>query len=213
MEIGDGVNKLGVRVGLQSRFQLIQVHAVLFHGHPHQFGAEGAERVERTDKAGSFADDDIARIAKHLGGHLHSLLRAGGDEDFIEIPANGMLFLHIRRQVRPQRRVSFRYAILKRRNRVFVKNAGGNSRDSLRRESLGRWISGGQRHHLRVGCVFQNLADCRGVEPLNLSGKGKFHICTILSQSRGHVRAGWIQTRRYQAKLRANKNLILYYHR
>ncbi|MNP75605.1 hypothetical protein D3C76_1726880 [compost metagenome] len=66
--------------------QSLQIEAVLLHRHAGQPGTQGAEAVQRADKAGAFADNGVPLIAQHLAGKLNPLLGAGNHKQAVGLP-------------------------------------------------------------------------------------------------------------------------------
>ena len=112
LEIRDGVQELGVGVGLHRRLKHLYVDAVALQRHADQLGPERAEGVEGADEARRFAQHHVAGVDERLGQQLQRLLRAGGDQQVVKLPPHPVLLLHVRLEAVPQGGIPFGRAVL-----------------------------------------------------------------------------------------------------
>ena len=120
LEVRNCVNKADVFVVAQLLFEHFHVHAVIFDRHASKRYAVRTEAVERADERRRFGNHDVAEVAKGFGRKVHDLLRAGGDNQIIKIPADVVFLFHISGNAFPQRRIAFGHAVLQRRNRGIL---------------------------------------------------------------------------------------------
>ena len=136
LEIGDDVDQLGVAAGAERLLQRIQIHAVLFHGNANQIDAVGAERIERADEAGRFAQHGVPTVQQHLAGKLVCLLCAGGGDQIICRRVEALLCLHPLFQQFPQLGISLCDIILQRQKRILLQQIRRDLADMIHRKRL-----------------------------------------------------------------------------
>ena len=157
LEVRDSVNQLRVGISLELFLELVGVHAVGLNCNADKTGVVGAEGVERADEARSLADNSLALVYKSLCAQVHDLLSACCDEDIIVVAAGVVGFAHVLHHVLSERRVALGDAVLENGDGILAEDTRGNLGDFLCGKGFGRRVARGERYHLGVGGVLENL--------------------------------------------------------
>ena len=110
-------------------------------------------------KLGGLAQHRVPLVQKGLGQQVHHLLGAAGDENVVALAPHLVLFLHVPQQMLPQRGVALGNAVLQRLNGGVLQQVLGDGLDRVVGEGVGSGVSRGQRDHVGVGGILQNLPD------------------------------------------------------
>ena len=159
LECRNNIQQLDIRRGFELFLEHIGENTLSVAGNADGLCTVGAESVQRTDKAGVLAENDIALIAECFAGKLNALLTARHDDRIVKVASNVEFLGQTRFNCVSQRRVSLGDAVLQRRGRLICKNVCGKPTQLLDRERLGRGATAAERDDRRIGEVFKDLTD------------------------------------------------------
>ena len=146
----------------EHRLQCVDVHAVMVGRHAAHVSAGQPQCLQRGRVGGFLHQHKAARLHQRAHEKIEALLGAAGDEQFVQDDGRATL-RHQGRQRLAQRWRALRGAVLQALGRTFAQCLCGCRADAFHVEQRGGRIAAGERDHLRVGEILEQLADRRAL--------------------------------------------------
>ena len=157
MEVGDRVDELGARVGLQRGFDSIGVHALRIHRDGDVGRLTGVERDQPAEERRILGDDPVALVDEQLGDEVEPLLAAVQDQDVV-VRALHTLVGHATGDLRSQVRTAVRHRVLQCVPAVLDDRSSEHVFELLEREQGRVGVATAERDDRRVGTELQEVA-------------------------------------------------------